>query len=170
MITRICKAAAQACSRSSAITASTRPACDNLTGSSCASTPAVAAPGEHAGPFDPQAARIAGGTRVRSFLMQFNPVGRDAATPREMRGTITFDHPIVGLICTKNELNDVDGLFATKPSWRPGAGGGIESGDTVTLSEDRRTLTVHLTVGPAHDQLRVLVEAPLSTNVIASRS
>jgi hypothetical protein len=130
---------------------------------------AVTTPGSYDGPFDPAAHRIAAGTRVRSFLLQFNPRGRDAEAVRRLSGSITFDRPIVGLICTKKELNDVDGLFALKPSWRPAGGGGVEAGDTVTLSPDRRTLSVLLTAAPAHDQLRILVEVPVSNRELASR-
>lgn len=131
---------------------------------------AAVATGRHAGPFDPAGATLRTGTRVRSYLMQFNPVGASTEPVRALRGSITFDRPIVGLICNTKPLAETDPLFSFEPNWRAGrGGGGIENGDVVTLSEDRRTLTVDLTAAAANDQLRVLVEAAGPVNEVARR-
>jgi hypothetical protein len=131
---------------------------------------AVGEPGDYAGPFDPARAALPAGTRVRSYLVQFNPVGRSDEPVRAMQGSVTFDRPVVGLICTTKELNAGDAVFGRGADWRPGrGGGGIEAGDRVALSADRRTLTVELTAAAANDQIRVLVELPPTANTLASQ-
>jgi len=131
---------------------------------------AVDRPGTYSGPFDPQAGKLAAGTRLRSYLMQFNPVGRNKDDVFEMQGSITFERPILGLICTTTELSHTDKLFTPRDEWRPGrGGGGVEHGDTVTLSPDRRTLHVRLTAAAANDQIRVLVEVPAPFDALAGR-
>ena len=87
-------------------------------------------------------------------------------------GQITFDRPILGLIGGTSLLNRTDellgnplgdygstrrGIEPTRPDDLPDSGR-----DHVTLSRDRRTLSLDLSASSAVDQIRVLVsEQPL---------
>jgi hypothetical protein len=113
---------------------------------------------------------ISAGQRVRSYLLQLDPVGRlKQKDPNKSRvmGQITFDRPIIGLIASSVKLRASDqslghphGDYGTAPR-------GIEphrqsdlpaSGrDVVVLSKDQQTLSLDLSAGSAVDQIRVLV-------------
>ena len=117
------------------------------------------------------------GQRVRSYLLQFNPVdpARQEATSKEpgsrmrrIAGSITFDRPVIGMIVNTETLKITDEFFALhrgpiRPFKR-----GLElspprTADVVSLSEDRRTLTLKLAVfNQFSDHVRVIVDASLS--------
>lgn len=114
-----------------------------------------------------------GGTVVDSYLLHYDRVG----TPNELvfvEGTIHFDRPIVGVIAGPQRLFDSDAMFAVAETAYPQSsypGRGFEGfghaprggeQDVVTISPDRRTLTVRLGTSTNIDQLRVLVEAEAS--------
>ena len=117
---------------------------------------------------------IPAGQRARSFLLQFNPVDSVAKQPsrnrrngRRIEGSITFDRPVMGLIIKTETLKSTDELFSLK---RAGGlfGRGLELrppriADVVSLSEDRRTLTLDLfVVDRLSDHVRVIVDAELN--------
>ncbi|TWT81318.1 FecR protein [Planctomycetes bacterium CA13] len=113
---------------------------------------------------------IAAGQVVRSYLLQFNPIGefgRKEADGARVIGQITFDRPILGLIGGTKLLNASDeqlghplgdygdtlrGIEPTRPDDLPDSGR-----DNVTLSRDRRTLSLDLSASSAVDQIRVIV-------------
>ncbi len=117
---------------------------------------------------------IAAGQVIRSYLLQLNPIGeftRDEAAGARVIGQITFDRPILGLIGGTTHLIRTDGLLGhplgdygdtrrgiepSRPDDLPGSGR-----DNVTLSSDRRTLSLDLSASSAVDQIRVvLAEEP----------
>jgi hypothetical protein len=121
---------------------------------------------------------IPAGTRVKSFLLQFKPLDLrdDRATPpnqpnpdelARIVGEITFDRPVFGLIVVGDDLRASDGLFSKRGGQFPQKGRALElSGtprdDTVTLSEDRRTVKLDLAAhGAFGDQVRVIVDQSL---------
>jgi hypothetical protein len=131
-------------------------------------TVALAAPGTYAGPFEEHSTTISAGRRVRTYLLQFNPVGRKNAPVKRMAGSATFDRPILGLICTNKQLLATDAtLGAEKIERFPRGGRGVEDGDTLVLSGDRRTLHVDLTAANATDQIRVVLDASPETGNLA---
>ena len=113
---------------------------------------------------------IAAGQIIRSYLLQLNPIGeftRDEADGARVIGQITFDRPILGLIGGTTHLIRTDellghplgdygdtrrGIEPTRPDDLPDSGR-----DNVTLSEDRRTLSLDLSASSAVDQIRVVV-------------
>lgn len=118
---------------------------------------------------------ISTGQRVRSLLLQFDSVdsgkrgrGNNPRNRRRIEGSITFDRPVLGLIIKTETLEATDELFSLDR-----AGGlfrrGLELGpppiaDLVTLSDDRRTLTLDLfVVDRLNDHVRVIVDAELNT-------
>lgn len=116
---------------------------------------------------------IPAGKRVRSFLLQFNPLDSDGklqgGKPKKFRrieGSITFDQPVIGLIVKASTLRKTDKQFSLK---RAGGmfGRGLEFGpshmsDEISFSEDHRTLTLKLAVmDRLIDHVRVIVDAEL---------
>ena len=82
-----------------------------------------------------------------------------------IEGSITFDRPIVGLILLHEEIQKSAGRFSKRKmgseqprkqvDFLPGS-----AGDILTLSEDRKTLTVDLSApGKSSDLIRVIVDA-----------
>lgn len=114
---------------------------------------------------------IPAGSRVRSYLLQYNPASGDPTTlrgqARRIEGSITFDRPIVGLIVESATLQATDAMFASRWGMGPGMARGLElklphHADVVSLSEDRRTVTLKLVVlDRLSDHVRVIVEATL---------
>ncbi|MBQ12376.1 MAG: hypothetical protein CMJ45_12615 [Planctomyces sp.] len=113
---------------------------------------------------------IAAGQEIRSYLLQLNPIGeftREEADRARVIGQITFDRPILGLIGGTTLLTRTDellghplgdygdtrrGIEPTRPHDLPDSGR-----DNVTLSRDRRTLSLDLSASSAVDQIRVVV-------------
>ena len=113
---------------------------------------------------------IAAGQMVRSYLLQLNPIGeffRNETDGARVIGQITFDRPILGLIGGTTLLTSTDeqlghplgdygdtrrGIEPTRPDDLPDSGR-----DNVTLSRDRRTLSLDLSASSAVDQIRVVV-------------
>jgi ferric-dicitrate binding protein FerR (iron transport regulator) len=107
------------------------------------------------------------GQRVRSYLLQLDPVGRQilkgSDKPRVF-GQITFDSPIVGLIASQRNLSETDALFGDPEGDYGDLARGVEPSpedldgkDAVILAADRRTLILNLAAASAVDQIRVLV-------------
>lgn len=113
---------------------------------------------------------VAAGQVIRSYLLQLNPIGafpRGETGGARVIGQITFDRPILGLIGGTFHLTSTDeplghplgdygdtrrGIEPTRPNDLPDSGR-----DNVTLSRDRRTLSLDLSASSAVDQIRVVV-------------
>lgn len=113
---------------------------------------------------------VASGQQVRSYLLQLNPIGeftRKEVDHARVIGQITFDRPILGLIGKTALLTETDellghplgdygaprrGIEPSRPDDSPDSGR-----DSVTLSRDRRTLSLDLSASSAVDQIRVVV-------------
>ncbi len=113
---------------------------------------------------------IDAGQVVGSYLLQLNPIGeffRNETDGARVIGQITFNRPILGLIGGTTQLIGTDkllghprgnygdtrrGIEPTRPDDRPDSGR-----DNVTLSNDRRTLSLDLSASSAVDQIRVIV-------------
>lgn len=115
------------------------------------------------------------GTRVRSFYVHFDRVGRGLKDV-ESAGSITFDRPVLGMVIPFIKLTQTDAWLAHQgTSYENGANRLLEmrfmgwkqpnsqlpntSGrfDEVHLGPDGRTVTMDLLTGWAVDQFRVLV-------------
>ncbi len=98
---------------------------------------------------------------VDSYMVQFNP-GQSLTpeSPRRFSGTLKFDRPVVGLLFRKAMLDESDALLGLPAADFGGVfRRGINADDEVSLSADRRTLTVAFDVLNGVDQIRVLVES-----------
>lgn len=100
---------------------------------------------------------------LRSYLLQLWPSnGNGDDNNGEVEASLTFDHPVVGVIYSSDRLTGSDasvGSSITHVGEAFNTGRGLDSGnDQILLSEDRRTLNLKLKGGIAEvDQIRVLV-------------
>lgn len=106
------------------------------------------------------------GQVVSSFIMHFDPVGSTLATG--LSGSATFDQDVLGLIVMDDTLDGTDDEFAVSgrvyPTGYDFRGLELSSSafmDAVTLSADRRTVTINrLGADAAIDQLRIITVVP----------
>ncbi len=126
----------------------------------------IADPGEYVRAETLVSSELPAGLAVRSFVLHFDPE-HDGEHRRFERttGSITFDRPVLGLIVLHEELAASASLF---PGRRAGEFlehrqlelTGTHVGDVVTLSDDRRTVSLDLAApGQFSDLVRVIVDA-----------
>ena len=138
----------------------------------------ITVPGEYRKRGSLETGRIEPGRVLASYLVQFNPVeeGKEKQQQKNRRlvGVATFERPIAGVITATGLLRATDKTLGGHSDNLAVKGRGLEIGtgrpgtakpgvsrqlDTVTLSEDRKTLVLDLRVsGVQIDQIRVLVE------------
>ena len=119
---------------------------------------------------------ISAGTVVSSYFLHFDP---DTETI-SLEGTATFDETILGLIVYHGGLNASDGILGADRSPLEGThypvniyrgfafqGDGCTACDSVILSSDRRSISVHVQGGGAVDQLRVITPEPATLALLA---
>lgn len=111
------------------------------------------------------------GKRFSTYLLQYNPP-LNAAVPNSdqlhFQGEVTFDSPILAVITNREQLNATDSILGKKRfRYAQNLSRGLESGDALTLSADRKTLQlswqVMQTLRNGMDQVRVVVEAGTAT-------
>lgn len=103
---------------------------------------------------------------VRSYVLHFSPeTQRVERRAKRVTGSITFDRPVLGMIVRHDEL-----MTSSRRFGRRGDGGtnhrrelnftGDEAGDRITLSEDRKSVTLDL-ISPrrSSDLVRVVVDS-----------
>ncbi|GEM_PF-1233724 len=145
----------------------------------------ITAPGTYHSEADLTAGTLPARTRVKCFLLQFNPVEKrngvhsptdrpnaNNLNPDDLKrivGEITFDRVVLGLIVRGEDLRASDGRFSERGGRVPEKGRALElSGtprdDFVTLSADRHTVKLDLAAfGQFSDHVRVIVDQPLVT-------
>lgn len=114
-------------------------------------------------------AEIPAESPLRSFILQYRP---EEASPRRfpsrLKGTITFDQPVAGLIVLHEEFVASAGRFSSRKTGEAHPNRELEltgrpNGDRIELSEDRRTLSVDLAGSrKSFDIIRVVVDASAS--------
>jgi len=97
---------------------------------------------------------------LRSYLLQLWPT--EGGEGGEVETSLTFDHPVVGVIYSSDRLVSSDSSVGSLISHEGGAASedrGMDSGnDEILLSQDRRTLNLRFKGGGAQaEQVRVLV-------------
>ena len=104
--------------------------------------------------------RIAKGVRVNSYFLESNTVG---TARHSYKGSITFQSEVAGLIVGDSRLD-----FTDKPLGAPNTlyptrdrGRALEAPDTVSLSPDRKTVTVSFDTSGAIDEVRVITRVPV---------
>jgi hypothetical protein len=109
------------------------------------------------------------GTMVNSYYGHFDRIGAPS-TFQQVRGTITFAAPVLGVAFGDDTLRASDFLGLPGTAY-PQSGRGFDHFDSVnpdyfSLSTDRRTITFNLQTGPVSDDFRVLTGAPAPMNVV----
>jgi|GEM_PF-7032342 len=108
------------------------------------------------------------GTRARSYLIRYNPVGiLDFMVFRRFEGSVTFDRPVLAIITGAGKLDATDSVTShaplpkteEEPTMR-----GLEAGpktdpDWLSLSRDRRTVSILFNAGESVDEIRVITAA-----------
>jgi len=102
---------------------------------------------------------------LRSYLVQLWPDTKISTSSdgETVEASLTFDHPVAGLIFSSDRLEASDSLVGTSISHigvedLSNARGLDIGGDTIILSKDRRTINLRLKSGASQlDQVRVLV-------------
>jgi len=103
----------------------------------------ISEPGYYESNYNRTSKTIPAGTGVDSYFIFFDPVGSQESTSS---GSITMGSEIVGLIVLDATLNTTDRILGrTGTAYATGQGSrGFESGaERITLSADRRTLTIN---------------------------
>ncbi len=107
------------------------------------------------------------GKRFSTYLLQYNPP-LNAAAPNSdqlhFEGEVTFESPVLAVITNREQLNATDLILGKKRfEYAQNLSRGLESGDALTLSANRKTLQLNWQVMQAlkngMDQVRVVVEA-----------
>lgn len=131
------------------------------------SVPGVASP---ANLLNPSPTTIRAGTAVDSYFLHSDPISLVA----NFFGTVTFDRAILGVILLAPRLNESDAILGAPGTAYPTGelARGVEESsaelDAITLSGDRRTLTVALrTLGRA-DQIRIVTASSLVVPAVAA--
>ncbi|MAD80737.1 MAG: iron dicitrate transport regulator FecR [Planctomycetaceae bacterium] len=126
----------------------------------------ISRPGSYSRNEDLTPAEIPLGESVRSIILHYFPE-QPKPPPRADRitGTITFDGPVLGLTVLREELAASAQRFSLRRAGELQPRRQLEfregpSGDVVTLSEDRHTVTLDL-AAPHHssDLVRIIVDA-----------
>ncbi len=125
----------------------------------------ISEPGEYERVDDLTPLELPVGEQIRSYILHFSPTeNRRPRDAKRVSGSITFDRPVLGLIVQHEEL-----LASMRRFARRGAGeiqhrrqldlNGRNNGDRITLSEDRKTVTLDLiSPGRNTDLVRVIVD------------
>lgn len=104
--------------------------------------------------------------RVNTYLLQYHPPQVEGAPkfdPRRFVGEVSFDRPIIAVIANGDQLMASDQVLGKRRFAYPhGTGRSLKNGDRLSLSQDRRKLTLDWQVmqGIEHglDQIRVIVD------------
>ncbi len=117
-------------------------------------------PGSYATQASVTPGTIAAGTRVRSWLIHFDPVGGANQT---VDATVTFDHEILGLAILVPSLEASDAVVGDASVAYPAAGSDpnrsveLANQDEIRWGDDNRSLELILTAGTGTDQVRVIL-------------
>ena len=106
-------------------------------------------------------------TKVRSYLLRYNPVGKlEKKDHKLIEGSVTFDRPVLAIIAGSRLLHLSDEVFSSAPLPKmtevDSKLRGLESSpnlirsDRVELSKDRRMLKVTFIAGESIDELRAI--------------
>jgi hypothetical protein len=113
---------------------------------------------------------ISSGTRVNSYMLHFDPIGTPV-TALALSGSVTFSTPILGIEVLTASLNSTDGVLGIPSTFYPiteinrglelAVGqAGFNTFDAVTLTSDRKTVSVLLSTQVSLDEMRIITAVP----------
>jgi hypothetical protein len=101
------------------------------------------------------------GTIIDSYFIHLDPIGTSPVV--DLKGTITFDTKIIGIILLADQLNASDLIIAAGTNTKYPTGGvdrRFEFGeDRIVVSENMRTINIELLAGTQSDQIRIITES-----------
>jgi PEP-CTERM motif-containing protein len=103
---------------------------------------------------------IGPGTVVESYFLVTDPVGSDPANIRNYVGSITFSTDVLGIILLDPQFAASNAVLGHPGTLYSAAGYSLDPGDVLTLSPDRRTVSINFSSAPAADNLRIIT-API---------
>ena len=111
--------------------------------------------------------------RVNTYLIQYRPPQAEGAAisnPIRFVGEVSFDRPIIAIIADGDQLTASDEVLGKKRFvYSSGGGRSVKNSDRLSLSQDRRTLTLDWQVGQDIEhglvQIRVIVDVSDSPTV-----
>ncbi len=138
---------------------------------SCPLNVDASGPGVYSVSTDYTPATILAGTKINSYYLHADTLGQPSEF-QHMKGSITFDNPILGIVSTPSTLSSSD-LLGSSSTFYPNTGRATDQGtvkpDVFLISADRKTLTYDLQTAPASDDLRIITSAgPLSPSGISA--
>jgi hypothetical protein len=123
----------------------------------------ITSPGAYATTASLTPGTIPAGTKVDSFYYHSDPVGSTDPTLRTYSGTITFDTPVLGIAVLEPRLDQTNLLLGFPGTLYSTTLQGLELGpplqDSVSLSADRRTITILNVANTAADDIRIIAAA-----------
>lgn len=130
----------------------------------------LSSPGTYSHEDELNASELPAGQQIRSFTLFFHPEkSGPRQPPTQITGSVTFDSPVLGLIVLHEELQASARRFTrfgprnVRESQQLELSGDADS-DVITLSDDRRTVTLKLTARSRTGELmRVIVNASQPT-------
>ena len=123
-------------------------------------------PGDYASVHELTPMAVQPGQRIRSYILHYAPKTQlGPRRARQVTGSITFDRPVLGAIVSHEELLASSRRFGRRSAGEGNfrrelnlTGDGV--GDRITLSEDRKTITLELIApGRTSDLVRVIVDS-----------
>lgn len=108
---------------------------------------------------------ISAGTRVNTYFLHLDALSTSTGTTR-LGGSVTFDYDILGVIMLSNDVIYSSSIFSphtstTYPTTMNGTGTLDSPSEFITISADRRTLTLQMAVlSWSLDQVRVVTAVP----------
>ena len=132
----------------------------------------VSSPGSYGA--NPGVTTLATGTVLDSYFLHMDIVDSGdggVANRRDLAGSIVFDRPVLGIIGSDPELDASDAILGSPSTFYPTGTSGRdtwEGGDSITLSADRMTLTIHTfrVFNDYTDQIRILVLPEADTGAL----
>lgn len=122
----------------------------------------VMGPGPVRGRLELRPGVIAAGTTFTSYLLHQDRIGDTGSI--NLRGSVTFDGPILGLILSSDGLDGTDALFGSDSTTYPGGvfQRRLELGrDIIKINASQTRLIYNLRTGHLVDHVRILVAAPV---------
>ena len=96
-------------------------------------------------------------------MVHFDPIGSNTVT---LEGSITFDQKIIGVILKLDSLQNSDFLGFADTFDNDGLRG-LEWGyDSFVISDDLKTLSMHLYTNVQLDNIRILTEVPIPSTLL----
>lgn len=136
---------------------------------SAGATADITNPGTYSNAASLTTGTIPAGTKVDSYYLHSDPVGISSNVVQLLSGGVTFPTNVLGVVILDPSLTASNPALGVAGTQYPTTGRGLTLGsptDTVILSADQRTLTLHLSASNATKGVRVITVANSDPNLV----